>query len=176
MRKEEYVLKYYNEALICEQKSKIPYLFTLGQCAVETLWGDKAPGNMMFGIKDTDGINGNEQLVTTTEYLKDANAKFPVIVSKTWIEKIKKYKYIVKTWFRKYNSPSESFIDHAKFFMTNARYKDNFTKCGNDPYAWADEVARDGYATGVNYAATIKSVMYSIENVITKLKKEGKLK
>lgn len=165
----EFCKKYYKDAKKSELETKVPTLFTLAQCAVETGWGAHAPGNMMFGIKDTDGINGNEQLITTTEYLKNPDAKFPVILSKV-LDPIKKlYKYTVKTYFRKYNTPEESFTDHGKFFLKNARYHDNFLKCGNNPYCFADEVAKDGYATGPNYAQTLKLIILKIEPICKNL-------
>lgn len=170
MTKIEFVKKYYAFAKQAEVENKVPTIFTLAQCAVETAWGAEAPGNMMFGIKDTDGVNGNEQLITTTEYLSNPNAKFPVIISKTWMAAKNKWKYIVKTYFRKYNSPKDSFIDHGKFFIENKRYADNFVKCGTDWRCFAKEVALDGYATGTNYASLLLSIGDGIEKIVKDLK------
>lgn len=166
MKPSDFVKKYLNDARNCEITTHIPALFTLAQCALETGWAEHAPGNMMFGIKDTDGVNGNEQLITTTEYSKRPDLKFPQIITKIFNPVTKLYKYTVKDWFRKYNSAQESFEDHAKFFMTNARYKDNFAKCGNDPYKWADEVAADGYATGPEYATQLKQIIKMLKSYI----------
>ena len=166
MKPSDFVTKYYNDAKACELSTRIPALFTLAQCALETGWAEHAPGNMMFGIKDTDGVNGNEQLITTTEYSRKDTLSFPQIISKVFNPVTKYWKYTVKDYFRKYNSAKESFEDHAKFFMTNARYKDNFSKCGNDPYKWADEVSADGYATGPNYAAQLKAIIKMLESYV----------
>jgi flagellar protein FlgJ len=170
MTRTDFVKKYYNYAKEAEANTKVPAIFILAQCALETGWGKKAPGNMMFGIKDTDGINGNEQLITTTEYLKNPNAKFPVIISKVFLPAKKLYKYIVKTWFRKYNSPKESFEDHGKFFIENKRDHDNFGTCKLDWKCWCIEVAADGYATGTDYANTLIQVGNGIEKTIKYLK------
>jgi flagellar protein FlgJ len=170
MTRVDFVKKYYQYAKEAETNTKVPAIFILAQCAIETGWSKYSPGHMMFGIKDTDGINGNEQLVTTTEYLKNPNAKFPVIISKVFIPAKKLYKYVVKTWFRKYNSPKESFEDHGRFFIDNRRYHDNFITCKLDWKCWCIEVAADGYATGTDYANTLIEVGKGIEKVIKDLK------
>lgn len=161
----EFCKKYYKEAKKSEQTTKVPALFTLAQAALETGWGAHAPGNMFFGIKDTDGINGNEQLITTTEYLKNPDAKFPEIISKVFDPIKKLYKYTVKTYFRKYSSPEESFTDHGKFFIKNTRYASAFTVCKDNPYCWAEEVAKAGYATGPNYASNLKLIILKIDKI-----------
>ena len=170
MTRTDFVKKYYTFAKEAETSTKVPAIFILAQCALETGWAEKAPGNMMFGIKDTDGINGNEQLITTTEYLKNPNAKFPVIISKVFIPAKKLYKYVVKTWFRKYNSPKESFEDHGRFFIDNKRYHDNFGTCKLDWKCWCIEVAADGYATGTDYANLLIQIGIGIEKTIKDLK------
>ena len=74
-----------------------------------------------------------------------------------------KYKYEVKDWFRKYDTPEECFTDHAEFFFRNKRYaKALLVKA--DPYKFAEEVAKAGYATAPNYAKILKDVIQTIEN------------
>lgn len=160
MKPELFIKIYYPFALKVEKSTGISAIAILAQSALESGWGDKAVGNMMFGIKDTDGINGNEQLITTTEFSKVATLKFPVILS------IKKqlnglYKYLVKDYFRKYNTPEESFLDHAKFFLQNKRYSKALLVKG-DAMKFIEEVARAGYATDINYAESLKAVARSI--------------
>lgn len=171
MKKIDFILKYYPYAKEAELKTKVPAIFIMAQAAVESAWGKATPGNMMFGIKDTDGINGNEQLITTTEYLKSPTAKFPAIISKVFLPAKNLYKYVVKTWFRKYNSPKESFEDHGNFFIKNKRYHDNFITCKSDWRCWCKEVAKDGYATGTNYANLLLQIGESIEKELIKLNK-----
>lgn len=168
MDSKEFVKKYFSDAKKSELETKVPALFTLAQCALETGWGEHAPGNMMFGVKDTDGINGNEQLITTTEYLKSDGVKFPVIISKIFNPITKLWKYTVKDYFRKYNTPAESFTDHGKFFIKNTRYKDAF-ECNGDPYCFADKIAKDGYATGAEYGSQLKLLIMKIENICKQL-------
>jgi flagellar protein FlgJ len=83
-----------------------------------------AMGNMIFGIKDTDGVNGNEQLITTTEYTRSARNPMPVPISSTPVVRrgIKMFKHKGKDYFRKYATPEDSFNDHAQFFFKNKRY------------------------------------------------------
>lgn len=167
MKPEIFVSTYYPFALETEKKTGIPAIATLAQAAVESGWGKAAPGNMFFGMKDTDGLNGNEQLVITTEYSSRPNLKFPVIISVTPVirNKRKMFKYIVKDYFRKYNTPEESFTEHANFLLKNPRYKKALAFKA-DPYRFIAEIAAAGYATDPDYAITLKSVMKKIEALV----------
>ena len=118
---------------------------------------------MFFGIKDTDGVNGNEQLVTTIEYHDNMGVKYPEVISivPVTVSGKKKFKYTVKDYFRKYNTPAESFEDHCKFFLTNPRYAGALA-VKSDPYKFVEAVAKAGYATAPDYATTMKSMVDSI--------------
>lgn len=161
MQPKDFVTKFLPYARQIEDECGLSSIVILTQCALESGWGDHAPGNMMFGIKDTDGINGNEQLITTTEYLKNPDAKFPVIISKV-LDPVKKlYKYIVKDYFRKYNTPADSFRDHAKFFQTNSRYSIAWS-VRRDYNRFFEEIAKAGYATAPGYSDILKGVAKTI--------------
>ena len=167
MTVQEFVTAYYTFAKNTEYKTGISAIAILAQAALESGWGKAAPGNMFFGVKDTDGINGNEQLLTTTEYSRRADLKFPEIISITpvLIGGQKYFKYKVKDYFRKYDTPEECFTDHANFFIRNSRYaKALLVK--SDPYKFIDEIAAAGYATAPDYASTLKSVVRKIEAAI----------
>lgn len=165
MTPKEFVKKYKSYALETERKTGISHLFTLAQSALETGWGKSAPGNMMFGVKAKESMPAEKrQLVQTTEILATDKAKFPVIIS---IEKRPdgRYKYTVKDWFRKYDTPEESFTDHARLFLTNKRYaKALLVKA--DPYKFAEEVAKAGYATEPTYAERLKGVIRKVEGLV----------
>lgn len=150
-----------------EIKTGISAIAILAQAALESGWGKAAPGNMFFGVKDTDGFNGNEQLLTTTEYSRRSDLKFPVIISvePCVLNGQKYFKYTVKDYFRKYNTPEDCFTDHVKFFFRNPRYATALTVKGNTD-RFIEEIARAGYATDPNYATTLKSVARSVERVI----------
>lgn len=169
MTKQAYVDYLYPYALASEKATGISAIAQLAQGALESAWFEVAPGNMIFGVKDTDGVNGNEQLLTTTEYSRSANAKFPNISSVTPVVRNgqKWYKYKIKDYFRKYPSPKESFVDHANFFIKNKRYAKALA-VKHDPYKFIDEIAKAGYATDPNYAATLKSIAKNIEKLIPK--------
>jgi len=167
MKPKEFVKNYYPFAKESEVKTGISAIAILAQAALESGWGKAAPGNMFFGIKDTDGINGNEQLLTTTEYSRSANLKFPVILSVTPVIRNgqKWFKYRVKDYFRKYATPEECFTDHGNFFVKNKRYK-KALEVKNDPYKFIDEVAKAGYATAPDYASVLKGIAKIIEQNI----------
>ena len=159
MTPELFVKTYLPEAKKVEAKTGFHYLIPLTQGALESGWGAKVKGNNFFGIKDTDGVNGNEQLITTTEYLSTDKAKFPTIISITKVGN--KFKYIVKDWFRKYPSAEKAFEDHINFFLKNKRYSEAI-KYKSNPERFFEEIAKAGYATAPDYANQLKAVMKSI--------------
>ena len=158
----EFVKKYKPFALETERKTGISHLFILAQSALETGWGKRAPGNMMFGVKAKAGTPPEKrQLVVTKEVLSSPDVAFPEIIRVTK-RADGNYLYEVKDWFRKYDSPEESFTDHARLFITNKRYaKALLVK--SDPYKFAEEVAQAGYATEPTYADRLKGVIRTIE-------------
>ena len=167
MQPDEFVRNYFAYARQTEDKTGIPALAILAQAALESGWGNIAPGNMFFGVKDTDGINGNEQLIITTEYSRRADLKFPEVLSITPVLRngVKWFKYRIKDYFRKYNTPEESFTAHANFILNNKRYA-KALQVKNDPYKFIDAIAAAGYATAPDYAVTLKMVAKKIEKYL----------
>jgi len=164
MKQNDFVKKFLPFALQTEEKKGISAIFTLAQAAIESGWGNSIPGNMFFGVKAGKDIpEEKRQLLTTTEILKDDKQgyRFPVVLSVTK-RPDGKYTYRVKDWFRKYDTPEECFTDHADFFFKNKRYSEAL-KVKHDPSAFADAIAKAGYATDPNYAQTLKSVIKIIE-------------
>ena len=166
MTPKEFINQYKPFALESEKKTGISHLFTLAQAALESGWGERGVGNNFFGIKVPKNLvsstpNEKKQLLRTTEVLSSANAVFPKIISiKKRIDS--KYTYIVLDWFRKYDSPEECFTDHAQFFFKNKRYA-KALEVKADPYKFAEEVAKAGYATATNYADSLKKLIKKIE-------------
>lgn len=122
--------KYLPFALKSQAKTGIDAYVILAQCALETGWGKYCPGNMMFGVKDYDGINGNEQLVPTFEFSSNPNLPPKQIgldsIKSITLDAIQSkaagrpiYKYSGMAYFRKYDSPEESFTDHCHVFYSN---------------------------------------------------------
>lgn len=167
MTKEAFIQAYLPHAVQTQQKTGISAIAILVQAAWESGWGKFAPGNMFFGVKDTDGINGNEQLLTTTEYSSRVDAKFSNIIK---VEPVvrngkKLYKYTIKAYFRKYATPEECFTDHANFIIKNPRYAKALAVKAN-PAQFIDAIAAAGYATDPNYATNLKQLISSVEKII----------
>ena len=162
MRAIDFVRIYLPEAQIVEIKTGISAVAMVAQSAGEGGW-KKGPGNMMLGIKDTDGLNGNEQLIRTKEYHASPDLKYPVIYSVTPIKKgnLIIYKYDCETWFRKYDTPADSFADYAKFIFENPRYK-KAVNVREIPELYLKELARAGYATGPNYEEYMMQMLRSV--------------
>lgn len=160
---EQFVITYLPYAKQTEDKTGIDARFILAQAALETGWGHSAPGNMFFGVKANVKTvsESKRQLITTKEVLSRPDVKFPQVISITSMSN-GKYLYVVKDWFRKYETPEESFTDHARFFFDNKRYAKALEVKG-DPYKFAEEVAKAGYATAPDYAKILKSVIHTIE-------------
>ena len=159
-----FIKTYKPVALESERKTGISHLFILAQAGLETGWGKSVYGNMFFGVKATKNTpKEKRQLLRTTEVLSSQNEKhrFPEVISITK-RKDGKYLYEVRDWFMKYDTPEECFTDHAQFFFRNKRYaKALLVKA--DPYKFAEEVAKAGYATAPDYADSLKKLIKTIE-------------
>lgn len=166
MSPQQFTAKYYPFAKQSEAKTGVPALVIMAQAALESAWGNAAPGNMFFGVKDSDGLNGNEQLLLTTEFIDNPNKKFPAVISVIQVGK-KLWKYRVKDWFRKYSTPEESFTDHAKLFVTRPRYRAAM-QAKHDPYLFAAEIHLAGYATDPDYTKKLHKLMNMINPFISK--------
>ena len=164
MTPKDFVKKYLPFAKTTEEKTGIDATFTLAQAALESGWGERAVGNMFFGVKANPNATpeNKRQLLITREVLSNPDALFPVVISKKAIGN-GKYEYRVKDWFRKYDSPEESFSDHAEFFFKYKRYG-KALEVRYNPYRFAEEIAKAGYATDPNYATILKGVIKTVEN------------
>lgn len=164
MLPKDFVSAYFPFALETQRKTGISAVAILAQAALESGWGERAPGNMFFGVKDSDGHNGNEQLVRTVEYLSRPDAKFPEVISVTKVGP-RRWKYIVKDYFRKYDSPEGSFTHHAELFLKAPRYAKALS-VGANPYAFFREIAAAGYATAPDYFKVLTAVARMIEKFL----------
>ena len=159
----EFVRTYRPHAEANEARTRIPWLVTLAQAALESAWGKRTCGNNMFGIKAKPSIpESQRKLCTTKEVHKSPNVKYPEVISVT-PRSDGRYDYVVRDWFRAFPSPVDSFGHHARV-LQHPRYAKAFNHT-DDPYAFADEVAAGGYATAPNYASVLKGVMKLIEKV-----------
>jgi flagellum-specific peptidoglycan hydrolase FlgJ len=158
----QFIAAYGAAARASQAATGVPALVTLGQAALESGWGKHAPRFNFFGIKAKGSDpEASRQLLRTREVFADRNRKFPEIISITE-RPDGKFDYIVKDWFRAYPDAATGFSAHGQFLVRNKRYAKAFTVAG-DPYAFATEVAKAGYATDPNYARVLTGVMRTIE-------------
>lgn len=122
-------------------KSGLPVELVLAQAALESGWGRSAAGNNYFGIK-AHGYGGKTQSVGTHEY---ENGK----------------RVNITDTFRAYDSPEQSFDDHADFLRSNRRYRPVFE--ARDGIEAARALQKAGYATDPKYADKLISLMESPE-------------
>lgn len=145
-----------------EAKNRVPALVTLGQAALESGWGASAPRFNFFGIKaKATDPESTRQLLRTKEVFPTADKKFPNTISIT-PRPDGRYTYVIDAWFRAYPDAAAAFNDHGEFLVRNKRYSKAFTVL-HDPYAFAAEVARAGYATDPSYERILTQVMRMIE-------------
>lgn len=164
MTPNQFVKKYWADAQAVQAKTGLSAYVLLTQSAVESAWGSVAPGNNFFGHKDLDGkVNGNEQLLKTTEFLTnpDSGKKFPKVFSITQTGK-RLWKYVVQDWFAFYKKPEEAFQRHADFFQRFPKRYGKAWEVRGEPEKFLEAVAVAGYATDPNYSKTLLSVLSRI--------------
>lgn len=163
MTPKEFIAKYQGFAKNVQKKTGIDYRFILAQAALESGWGKNAPGNMFFGVKGRTATANERQLLVTHEVFDtDTHRhKFPEVISVTK-RPDGKFLYKVKDWFRKFANAEESFMYQANFFSKLSRYAKAMAVRSN-PYLFAEEIAKAGYATAPDYAYTLQLVMKQID-------------
>jgi flagellar protein FlgJ len=133
-----------------QTETGIPAEMALTQAAIESGWGEKAPGNNYFGIRADSSWRGPVVAITTKEEIGGK------LVTQT------------KQPFRAYATPLDSFRDYAAFLAKNKRYAPALVKAraGDVPGALA-AVAAAGYATSSKYAALLQSTLQSVRKRIS---------
>jgi flagellar protein FlgJ len=168
MSPKDFVEKFLPFAKQAQRSTGIHAVAILAQAALETGWGKSVPGNMFFGIKDPKkGKTGKGQLLRTVEYLRtpDQRHLFPEVISVTWDDKRKRWKYVVRDWFKKYDTPAGSFRDHGRLISKNPRYATAMLH-RKDPVRFLQEVAKAGYATAPDYATVLVRLVNMIQALI----------
>jgi flagellum-specific peptidoglycan hydrolase FlgJ len=112
----------------------------IAQAALETGWGQHAPGNNHFGIK-----GGNGPALTTQEAGPDGKL------------------YTTKARFRGYKDAGESADDYGRFLKENDRYAPVLKAKGLD--AQIDAMAGTGYATDPHYGLKLHSIASQIPDL-----------
>lgn len=163
----EFVTKYKDAAYSVEKQTGLSAVLILAYAALESGWDSKTTGNMLFAMKDPDnGKTGKGQLIVTTEYLtkSDQGHLFPEVISIEWNETSKRYKYTVRDWFRKYDSPEESFLEFGMLIKKNPRYANVLKIKASDYEEQIRALQKAGYATAPNFS----EVLISLAKVIVK--------
>lgn len=135
-----FFIKYAAAAQFEERRSGVPASIILAQAALESGYGKRSICNNMFGIKANSGYKGPS--CTTTTHEEVGGVMVPTTAK-----------------FRSYASPEASFADHSIFLLTNKRYRTALSK--ENPYEFANELQRAGYATDSQYANKLKSIIRS---------------
>ncbi|QJB39718.1 glucosaminidase domain-containing protein [Chitinophaga oryzae] len=163
---------YYHSAVKSERETGVPALVTLSQAALESGWGNHAPGNMFFGVKAGPSWTGKRQLLKTKEVHVTRGVKYPEVIGVT-CRQDGKFEYVVKDWFRAYDNAEESFRDHG-FTLKNARWKkggeliyaEAFEHI-DDPVAFVEAMAKH-YATDPTYAKKLKGLITDFSQFVPK--------
>lgn len=142
----DFILKYWNEALLSQKATTIPALTTITQAGLESGWGKSAPRYNFFGIKASAAWKGDKQLLWTKEY-EDGK----------WVS--------VQAWFRAYPDARAGFTDHGRFFLDNSRYHDALQYV-NDNIKFVKAIAAAGYATDPHYADKMISAMKIVVQIL----------
>ncbi|WP_312516710.1 glucosaminidase domain-containing protein [Massilia sp.] len=118
--------------------------------ALESGWGqrplrtdDGASTHNLFGIKAGSNWDGATSDAATTEYVGGAALK-------------------TRERFRAYPDAASAFDDYARMLLENPRYR-GALNTGSDAHAFAQGLARGGYATDPGYAAKLAKVAASLK-------------
>jgi peptidoglycan hydrolase FlgJ len=120
--------------------------------ALESGWGqrplknaDGSNSHNVFGMKAGALWNGAVAENTTTEYVQGAAVK-------------------ASARFRAYPDQASAFRDYAQMLLDNPRFR-GALGAGSDARAFAEGLARGGYATDPNYAAKLQSLAARLSGV-----------
>jgi flagellum-specific peptidoglycan hydrolase FlgJ len=194
---QEFIQAYSDAAIAAMNATAVPASITLSQAALESQWGQKAPGNNLFGIKVGVGWTGETQIIETTECGATGNpitdgihdqvlAIYPVGDPKHSSKCGGKYSYLVNGVFRAYDSPADSYIDHANL-LKDTRFEPCFEVVDGDTlttelhsldihivqpdecsdplkvaaYHFSCQLQIQGYATATDYALILIEIIRS---------------
>lgn len=125
-------------AIASAKTTGVPVSFTIAQGALESGWGNKAPGNNLFGIKADKSWHGAVVIMHTHEVVNGVRVA-------------------VDDLFRAYPDWQGCMDDHGAFLRGNPRYAAAFNYTKGEHFCRA--VAAAGYATDPDYVNKIISIM-----------------
>ena len=146
----------------------------LAQAALETGYGKtvRKAANNMFGIKPGSGWSGKVISLNTQEVIGGVRKTFAG-TGKTYPS----YSAAMadgadpQTVFRAYDSISDSITDHSRLIVESERYK--AVREGKTPDEQCEALQACGYATGTNYANSLKIIIQA--NNLTKYDTKKKI-
>lgn len=138
-RRQQFIQQIMPYAIEASKRTGVDPRIIVGQAALESNYGQSAPGMNFFGIK-SHGREGGQTL-NTTEYGSGGA-------------------YKTADSFRKYGSMGESVDDYARFITENKRYAPVREAQGIDAQLAA--LQKSGYATDPQYGSKVGSIAKSI--------------
>lgn len=152
MTKQEFINKYYPEAVEAAKGSHIFPLTIMGAAATESGWGESGltkEAFNFFGIKSTPSWEQN-------------GGKF---VTKRTREVVVDKDVYIDAKFRLYATPADCFRNYVSF-VSGKRYEAAGVLNALNPHDQIDKIAKAGYATDPQYAKTISAVITVLEKLI----------
>ena len=137
----QYIEKYRDLAISEMHRTNIPASIKMAQAILESGLGTSTlatQANNHFGIKCNGGWTGD------TYYREDDDYKNGKLI---------------KSCFRKYDNPAESFIAHSDFLVTQPRYGKLFLLQKDDYAGWAYGLREAGYATDKKYPSKLIEII-----------------
>jgi len=141
----DYVDQYSAIAVQEMERTGIPASITLAQGIIESRYGMSGlakNSNNHFGIKCKGNWTGSKYYHKDDDYV---NGK------------------LVKSCFRTYDNPADSYYDHSEFLIVNKRYAFLFSLTKTDYKGWAKGLKKAGYATAKNYASMLINTVEKYE-------------
>ena len=135
MTPQEFYAQYSPFAKKVSKRTGLDPRLVLAQAALETGYGNSAPGGNFFGIKSHGREGGNT--LQTKEFQGGKMVSQPAS-------------------FRAYDNAGQSFDDYADFLVSNPRYKD--VLAAGDLDGQIDAIGKSGYATDPRYAAKLRNI------------------
>lgn len=170
MKPSEFVKCIYPKA---KKMGEIDPVFVTAQAALESGWGKSAIGNNLFGITKGSSWKGAVQLVTTTEYFSRPDVTFEAPEKVLQVAKISehRYKYIVKRYFRDYDSVADCLADHFAL-LQRPQFADAWPYRKNPELYVRKLVDNVGgkYATAPDYAEVMDKMFKMVRRIV---KREG---
>lgn len=144
----------------------VPGAVVIAQAVLESGWGESGLarlGNALFGVKARPGWTGRVYSGTTAEFVPGQGYVRIVGPNRTFESRADALKQGCdpRALFRAYSSIADNIADYLRFFRQNPRYRPalHIYAQTHDPFMFAREVARAGYATSPRYAARLIALM-----------------